>query len=224
MYKSLKISVLIVISLLLWSQPAVQAQDSDRFSKIEVGAQFSSLAVGPTLPRNAIAPEFTALSSSREPGVGGRFSLNVTSHLAFDSEVNFFPRNEPLGGSLVQALFGVKGGKRFKKFGLFAKARPGVASFNDITTEDGIDTVGQPPLQFNVPHFDVRRRNFFSMDVGGVVELYHSRRIFTRIDFGDTIIRYGRGLFFDFDENTARSPGQTRHVIQFSAGISFRIR
>jgi hypothetical protein len=189
-----------------------------------VGTQFSTLPVGPTRPRDAIAPEFTALGVSRAYGVGGRFSWNLTKHLTFESEVNFFPPNEPVRASMVQALFGVKAGKRFKKFGLFARARPGVASFNDITTENGIDTVGQPPLQFNVPHFDIKRRNFFSMDVGGVVEIYHSRRIFTRIDLGDTIIRYGPGLFFDMDENTRQSPGQTRHVFQFSAGVGFRFK
>jgi len=32
---------------------------------------------------------------------------------------------------------------------------------------------------------------YFSMDVGGVVEFYPSRRIVTRPDIGDTIIRYG---------------------------------
>ena len=32
---------------------------------------------------------------------------------------------------------------------------------------------------------------YFSMDVGGVVEFYPSRRIVTRLDIGDTIIRYG---------------------------------
>ena len=45
-----------------------------------------------------------------------------------------------------------------------------------------------------------------------------------QVDFGDTIIGYGRGLFYDSDENTPEVLGQVRHAFQFSAGVGFRFR
>ena len=219
-----KASSALFVMVSIASTLVLRTQDSARPSQIEVGMHVSNLSVGPTNPSQLIAAsQFAALRQSRESGIGGLFTVNVTRQVALESEVNFFPRNEP-GESLIQGLFGAKVGRRFKRFGVFGKARPGVASFNDVTTEEGVTTIGQPPLQFSVPNFVVRRRNFFLIDLGGVVELYHSRRLFTRIDFGDTIIGYGRGLFYDSDENTPQVPGQVRHAFQFSAGVGFRFR
>ena len=214
-----------ISALILTTWSSAIAQDSDPPSKIEVGAQFTTLSVGPSLNSEIIpASFFSALGQSREAGFGGRFTVNLGKYVAADSEVNFFPRNEIGGGYMTQGLFGVKAGRRFKKIGVFVKARPGFASFSEVTTEEGIDTIGTPPLQFNVPHFELRRRTFFAMDVGGVIEIYPSHRVFARVDLGDTIIRYGKGLFFDSDENTPPWPEHTRHVFQFSAGIGIRFK
>lgn len=217
--------VSIVSAFILLNPAAVRAQDSAKPAQIEVGVHFSNLALGPADRGEIIlASQFVALNQSRESGIGGLFTANVTRHLALEGEINFFPRNEPTAGTLIQGLFGAKIGRRFKRFGIFGKARPGIASFNDVTTEDGVATIGQPPLQFTVPTFVARRRNFFSMDIGAVVELYHSPRVFTRIDVGDTIIGYGRGLFYDLEENNQQVPGRARHAFQFSAGVGFRFR
>jgi hypothetical protein len=221
----LLIFVSIVSAFTLLNPAGVRAQDSAKPRQIEVGVHFSNLALGPTDRGEIIlASQFVALNQSRESGIGGLLSVNVTPHLALEGEVNFFPRNEPTAGILIQGLFGAKIGRRFKRFGIFGKARPGIASFNDVATEDGVATIGQPPLQFTVPNFVARRRNFLSMDIGGVVELYHSPHVFTRMDVGDTIIAYGRGLFYDLNENTPQVPGRTRHAFQFSAGVGFRFR
>ena len=62
------------------------------------------------------------------------------------------------------------------------------------------------------------------MDVGGVIELYVSRRIMTRMDIGDTIIKYGEfaGEGFSVSNAIIRRPPETRHNIQFTAGVGFR--
>ena len=199
-----------------------RAQDLSKPSKIELGVQFSTLTLGPA-PSSGITLDFAALPYSHsEPGVGGRFTLNLIKHLALESEVNFFPRQLSAGGHALQAQFGLKTGHRFKRIGIFAKARPGFVSFSKFATEEGTQTVGLPPLQFTVARIVPKRRYFFSMDIGGVAEFYLSRRIFARVDGGDTIIRYGKGLFYDLDENTHQSPGQTKHNFQFSAGVGFR--
>ena len=123
----------------------------------------------------------------------------------------------------------MKAGKRFRKFGVFGKARPGFASFSG--GEFDIVLLGTPPGSFPVFAINRSRANNFAFDVGGVVELYHSRRIFTRFDGGDTIIRYSERGFnsFSFDPMTGTvtpfrvtEPGDTRHNFQFSAGIGIR--
>jgi hypothetical protein len=49
----------------------------------------------------------------------------------------------------------------------------------------------------------------FALDIGGVFELYPSRRVAFRFDIGDTIIRFG-GLGF------------TSHNLQITTGVALR--
>jgi hypothetical protein len=69
-----------------------------------------------------------------------------------------------------------------------------------------------------------------ALDIGGVLEFYPTRRVVTRFDFGDTIIRYGATTINSID-GPAGGPfvttpitinGETRHSFQFSAGVGFR--
>ncbi len=58
------------------------------------------------------------------------------------------------------------------------------------------------------------------VDVGGVVELYPSRKAVVRVDMGDTIVRYGEESL-----DGAQSPivvASTRHNFQFSVGVGYR--
>ncbi|MGH9904830.1 MAG: hypothetical protein ACRD8U_04495 [Pyrinomonadaceae bacterium] len=122
----------------------------------------------------------------------------------------------------------MKAGKRFRKFGIFGKARPGVVSFSG----GDFDVVAVPAPPPTFPGFIITRKraNNFALDVGGVIELYHSRRIFTRFDGGDTIIWYPNRSFSTvlFDETGAVRtfpiirPADTRHNFQVSAGIGIR--
>jgi hypothetical protein len=63
------------------------------------------------------------------------------------------------------------------------------------------------------------------MDIGGVVEVYPSRRVIVRFDAGDTMIRYGPHDVLDFSHTPEffRAPGQTTHNFQLSSGVSFRL-
>jgi hypothetical protein len=75
-----------------------------------------------------------------------------------------------------------------------------------------------------------RRLTNFAFDLGGVLEFYPSKRIVTRFDAGDTLIKYRRRdsnipLFDPFGGVTLfpfTVPGETRHNFQFSAGVGFR--
>jgi hypothetical protein len=118
-------------------------------------------------------------------------------------------------------------GKRFEKWGIFAKGRPGVASFS----RGGFNLVpasGQPGVPFG---FEFNRVNSFAVDAGSVVEFYPSKRLVTRFDVGDTIIHFDRRTFnsimsdpsgttFTFFPITV--PGKTTHNFQFMASVGFR--
>jgi hypothetical protein len=213
------IATLFVVNLHL-----VSAQDLSKPSTFEIGFQFSTTSIGPSAS-SARLSDFAALPQSHfEPAVGGRFAFNVNKYFALESATNFFPRRLSTGGHVFQEQFGAKVGRRFKRMGVFAKIRPGFVSFSEFATESGTQTIGLPPLQFTVARIVPQRRYFFSMDVGGVGEFYVSCRILVRVDAGDTIIRYGKGLFYDFDETTPQSPGQTKHNLQLSAGVAFRFK
>jgi len=114
---------------------------------------------------------------------------------------------------MFQGQFGGKVGKRFDRWGLFGKVRPGFVGFSKILEFPfGVQTGAT--LDF-VTKFRP------SLDLGGVVEFYVSPRWMARFDVGDTIIRYDDislpGLAPSFV-----IPGVTRNNLQVSAGIGFR--
>jgi len=188
-----------------------QAKDAP---KVEVGVQFTSLILS------------DSFNNSSEPGFGGRITYNLTNNVALEAQFDFFPNGERFrgfrsGGRIAQGLFGVKAGKRFEKFGVFGKVRPGFTSFS-AGREELIVVSPAPNLVIDSrPH----RETHFATDVGAVLEFYPTRRIVTRFDAGDTIIRYGSTTTTFFDGTTPQAfpiPGETRHNFQFSAGIGFR--
>ncbi len=217
--------VLFAILLALLSLTTVaEAQSSDDPpSKVEVGIQFSSISYPqPTLFGSGAT--LAAGYQRSEAGFGGRFTFNVNRHVALEAEGNFFPHENfadfSTSGRLLQGQFGVKAGKRFEKFGLFAKARPGLASFSKVLVPVGTTTIDLNGQPVTFPVFGNRRRTKFSMDLGAVLEFYPSRRVLTRIDVGDTMIHHARedfpGGLGTFQE------ARTTHSLQVSAGIGFR--
>lgn len=222
-----QISFLIGALLFLVSGPSAYAQQqSDEPPKVEVAVQTTSL-IG-----REIQPFFSVdltIPINSEAGLGVRFSYNVTKHLALEAEGNVFARggffaSRDSAALNVQGQFGVKAGKRFERFGVFAKARPGLLSVGDIFIQTGTQTIEVgfpfPPVTF--PVFEVRRKKFFTLDVGGVLEFYPSRRVLVRFDAGDTMVHGGdvRSVLFT---DTPPLAGTT-HNFQFSSGVAFRFR
>lgn len=213
------IILLAITTLLLVFSRETSAQ-SNETQKFEVGAHFSSLSIDEGETRT-------------EPGFGGRFTFNLTDNFALEAEGDFFPRNGSFrafrtGGRAVEGLFGVKIGKRYKRFGIFGKARPGFISFSEgIVEVFPTSLTVSPETVFN---FRSQRLTHFAADIGGVLELYVSRRIFARFDAGDTIIRYGQTTFTTFTGVLGGTftpvpltiPSDTVHNFQFSAGVGFR--
>ena len=206
-----------VLSLLLCSVVGyAQSTDVPRF---ELGAEFTSIR----------REDFGG--GRNETGLGGRFTYNIHRSVALEAAGYVFPNRCFIcadNGRMSEALFGVKAGKRFEKWGLFAKARPGLVSFSRGHT-DIIPLTTPEAFPFS---FEVKRANHFAFDLGAVLEFYPSKRIVTRFDAGDTLVHYGRRTinFFVFDPADAGGiqlgsftrPARTRHNFQFSAGIGFR--
>ncbi|HEY0407900.1 MAG TPA: hypothetical protein VGC89_19345 [Pyrinomonadaceae bacterium] len=208
-------TVIILLSSFLNSGEA-RAQ-SEELQKFEVGVHFSSLTLD--------------TSSTTEPGLGVRFTYNATRNIAFEAEGNLFPHDARArsfrdGGRATEGLFGVKIGKRYEKFGIFAKARPGLISF----TRGRFDLVPNNDGSSFPFDFRTERATHLAFDVGGVLEFYPTRRLVARFDAGDTIIRYGDttlntfsgpigGPFVPFPFTV---PGNTTHNFQFTAGVGFR--
>ena len=208
---------------LVFGSTADAQQPSDEPPKIEVSVHFTSLA-GPE-----IQPAFSHKVINSESGLGARFSYNLTKHVALEAEGNLFVRGGSDFGRTapnVQGQFGVKAGKRFERFGFFAKARPGLLSVGDTLIQTGTQTVETgfpfPPTTF--PVFEVRRKNFFTVDVGGVLEFYPSRRVLVRFDAGDTIVHGGGLRSISFSDLPGPSLSPITHNFQFSSGVAFRFR
>lgn len=196
------------------------------------------LAQTQELPKFEVAGEFTTLEREgfgqrrTEPGIGGRFTYNLNEMFSLEAAGYFFPkrcfqcRN---GGTITEGLAGVKVGKRFEKWGIFAKARPGAISFSQGTF-DIRQTI--PPPEGPFPFFfELHRLTTFAMDVGGVVEFYPSKRIVTRFDVGNTVVHFRRRnagtVLFDPVTGIATVvpitiPARTSHTFQFMTSVGFR--
>lgn len=215
---AIMVSATLILLLLAGSQRAVHAQ-SEELQKLEIGVHFTSLSLNKDF------------YTDTEPGVGGRFTYNLTRSLAIEAEGNLFPADKPPGfrdgGRSVQGLFGVKLGKRYKRFGIFGKARPGFLSFSKALLQIFPSSL---PIDANTQVITRSERlTHFAFDIGGVLEFYPSRRFFTRIDAGDTIIRLGDTRFDAVSiignqlfPTPVTIPGANINNFQFSAGVGFR--
>lgn len=196
--------------------------------------QSSVLAQTSDLPKYEVAGEFTTLernnfSGGAELGVGARFTFNLNKTFSLETASYHFPRtcfSCEHNGTVTQVVGGLKVGKRFEKWGIFAKGRPGVVSFS----RGGFNAVPAANPSFFPVDFEFDRVNAFAVDAGGVVEFYPSKRIVTRFDVGDTIMHFGRRRFnsviFDASGNASlfpvTFPAKTTHNFQFMTSVGFR--
>lgn len=203
----MKTSICLFLTIITLTTVAVAQKKTE---KVEVGVQVTSLTFfDPFFPEH-----------QTKPGVGGRVTYNFNDSIAAEAEINFFRQVSGIlfaDGDAVQAQFGVKAGKRFEKFGIFAKVRPGVLSADNVFS--------------NQPEgFIAKRRNYFTIDAGAVLEFYPSKRPVLRFEVGDTLIRHQAQFELvlrppfnpPFPLQLVR-PAKFNHNFQFSAGIGFRL-
>ncbi len=134
---------------------------------------------------------------------GGRVTVHLWRLIDAEAEVNRIP----IGGGVAlfpatQLLAGARVGRRFGRFGIYGKARPGVMRFD---------------ANLYTPNLNARP----ALDVGGVLEAYSSRHLAFRMDFGDTAVWYGRDISIPLISEPGPDvvPG-TRHQLQWSMGLS----
>jgi hypothetical protein len=213
-----KICFLAAIVIVFVVQSAARSQSPDP-PKFEVAGEFT------TLERESFLDRIT------NPGFGGRFTYNLNRVFSLEGAVYFFRKPcldcvDP--GRLTAVVGGVKAGKRFDSWGIFGKARPGVVHFSDV--RGAFVTCLSPQCAFPTEPFRPKRTHF-AIDIGGGVEFYPSKRIVTRFDAGDMIIRFGSHIEdgLRFNQMTFRLepaffhiPGRIRHNFQFIAGVGLR--
>lgn len=173
------------------------------------------------VPRYEVGAQFASLNrdGDNRNGFGGRFTVNINRSFALETEGNFFPGRN-FDGRAVQFVAGVKAGKRFSKFGIFGKARPGAY----YTSDGNFKLVETGTLN------DFRGvssgKTSLALDVGGVLEFYPLKRIVTRFEAGDFITRSGgrtvQGIRNGVLVDVFKLPTRTNQYFQFNAGIGFR--
>jgi len=181
-------------------------------------------------PRFDIAAQ-TALLRLSDPGstsagIGGRLTFDLSSWVALDGEVNFYPRdNFALASEAVvngnmqlvyhrrrsDAFVGLKVGQRGDRFGLFVKARPGFARLSD----KGVECRGEVCALALILFAPTEYRTEFALDLGGIIEYYPTPRTVARVDIGDVMIRH----------RSATAPpcaSCTTHNLSTRVGVGFR--
>jgi len=236
------VSVIVLVSTFLVGVEHIRAQSrsSDHY-KFEVGGHFSLIKFGEQTAINKV-PYCLAtckiitepFSHSTEVGLGARFGYNLNRHLAVEAEINFFPRDRLYeGGRKLEGLFGVKAGKRFRKFGVFAKGRPGFLRLGkgDFRMRPAL-CPGDIPEPIGC--FDPVAKTSFAFDAGGIVEYYPTKRLVVRFDAGDTILHFGErlavtsvpalnpGVTIPFKIGLLGAPAETTHNLQGNIGVGFR--
>jgi hypothetical protein len=213
-----------------------EISDAFRFSVgvgYRLGALHKNAREAPVSGKLEFGPQFTTMVLQREgaldgvrtePGIGGFVSYELFRFFYADSAMNFFLRDTNSsgvhdGGQIFQGLFGLKGGIRRDHIGIFGKVRPGFNSYSRALTAIQQSSAGPPPLFKNV--FD--RSTNFVLDLGGVLELYPTRRTTLRFDMGDTHVYFATKSLVSPNGTVISVPGGQRlHTMVFSVGYAWR--
>ena len=149
-------------------------------------------------------------------GLGGRLVYRAFPVLDLETEINFLPGNSATSGNHLQALFGLKAGKRWEKVGIFLKARPGFIHFRR-------DPFGVQKPGSSLYSTERATSTEPDIDLGGVIEYYTASGLILRFDLGDSIIHYARRTVRTSQfVPPFQAGGFTTHNWQGSFGVGFR--
>jgi hypothetical protein len=182
-------------------------KESTVAGKWEFGPLFSTMFIAREGPTDGVRTE---------PGFGGYASYRFYHVFYFDSDLLYFPRGSNSsgphdGGEILEGLFGLKGGIRRNRFGIFGKVRPGFNSYSDALS--AILTTGQESFS---------RSTNFVLDLGGIVEFYPAEHGTLRVEAGDTHIYFNTRSINDGGTIVPAGGGKLQHTIQFIVGYGWR--
>lgn len=190
-------------SVLVLTAPALAQQ----FTRTEIGVVTS------VLPANRIL-------SATDAGGGVRFTYNLTSSFAIDSEIDSYPTNTGLaltslqdGGRATSLVIGPKVGIRGRRYSIFFKARPGFMSFSDAFTS--ADVISNS--------LATARKTHAALDLGVASDVATSTRTVLRLDIGTLLVRYGDATLFSAGGFSARTVGRVEAPWHIGVGIGYRL-
>lgn len=211
------------IALLFFPLYAIPARAQSDPPKLDVSLVFTAIRQADDffqiIPENQFPPRIR-----HNFGYGGRVTYNITSGIGVEGEVTYFPKERFLGiggpfstitgfnvgGKRTQGLFGIKAGKRWEKFGVFAKVRPGFMRLDQV-----------PDCENSTTICNTTSSNQFAFDIGGILEYYPSTHTIVRFDAGDTLIRYKKLDALPGVIPTQFGGGTTNNA-QYSVSLGFR--
>jgi hypothetical protein len=215
---------IVLVMILMLATQAAPAQSADlEKHPFEVGGQLGFINMGPLPAVTTIAGGQVIRNNQFDQTyafIGGRFGYNINQHIALEGEGNYIPKrnfSEVEQSRKAQFLAGLKVGIRREKFGLFAKARPGVMHLSRLPSH----TTCTLPTPTN-PICSEESQTNFALDLGGVLEYYPSPRTIVRIDAGNTLVRFKEAGPTQFFMGVRVTPAETTHNFQASIGFSFR--
>lgn len=170
--EGLKTNLLTFLALLLLPSGLTAQQTSDRVS---VGLHYSTLAL--------------SYPNQTRSGLGGWFAHEVFDHVGVDAAFSIFPADDTRTRRLVQLLAGGRAGLGGDRLEAFGRIRPGLTRFSQRFFAPDIACI----LIFPPPDACLIRSVNFTIDIGGTVQLFPTRRAVIRVDAGDSLIRFGRG-------------------------------
>ena len=138
--------------------------------------------------------------------------------IAFDLPHDDHTAGEQDGGTPFAAFAGPKAGFHSSKFGIFAKARPGVTRFSRTESSIAISDSGQFSF-VNHPQYQ------FSLDTGAVFEYAPLKHAVIRLEAGDDLIFYhAHNIAYDYGGNSGVDTVPATHgsSMLFLAGLGWR--
>jgi len=193
-------------SLLVTLATPLPSRAQDRYSRFELGAQYST-----------IREDNDNYQEKNFSGFGGRFDWNLNRRVAFESQVDFFPgHGVPLplvqGGQTLQAVFGIRAKViQTRQISVFGLVRPGLLHFTDalFTTSDPSNPLVTHPA------------TYFVLNLGGGIEYYPSPRWIFRFDIeGDP---YRVPSTFHPSDPVPAFLGKINDTTRMSFGVAYRL-
>lgn len=196
--------IALCLGLLTLSRSTPAQEESSRFEVAPVFADFH-------------AP-FLSQAAYDQLLLGGRFTWNCLPYVSLEGEYASTlqkpgAETQNGGGYFSQALFGVKSGVRWKRWGVFGKFRPGLITYSMAIKSVNTKGTGAP-IEFG-------RLNNAAYDIGGGAEFFLSRHWLFRYDAGDLITHQG-SLGVPINAQRIIFPSFTNHNFESEVSVAFR--